>query len=419
MKYAEAPLRRHFLSQVAKELGVGDQEFSEDLYRDVEDRKVRLPGRDFAKLLGSFLLAVTVLLAVLVLLATLVAAVSEGAFAKAWTNTVKDYLLATVPVAAVIAVFVRLAAGGLTVKTTRSAPSGEEEFERVFRTLVRRVGANRLIIFIDELDRCSPDQVVSTLETLKTFLEVDGCVFVVAADHQVLEQALRKRVRQETPEDSTNPYYSAGSSYLDKVFQYQLGLPPLKPVRLSNFALDLVKERPGLWQRISDLGEMVSVLVPTHVTSPRRVKVLLNSFALAYRLAERREADEFLAGVSDRASELAVLVCLRCEFPLFAADLIFDPRLPGFVRALADEEELPNSVRTEVQDRARDYLEGRLSVAELLVGAGSGRRDRGGKTARSQSTRNRRRQKKAERLAKATRGPTPFARSTRSNWFAT
>lgn len=375
MKYAEAPLRRHFLSQVAKEVGISDQQFSDDLYRDIEDRKVRLPGRDFANLLGAFLLAVAALFGVLVLVATFVASISEGSFGRAWSNTVKDYLLATVPVAAVITVFVRLAAGGLTVKTTRSAPSGEEEFERVFRKLVKRVDANRLVIFIDELDRCSPDQVVSTLETMKTFLEVEGCVFVVAADHQVLEQALRKRVRQETPEDPTNPYYSAGSSYLDKVFQYQLALPPLKPIRLSNFALELVKERPGLWQRVSDLDEVVSVVVPTHVTSPRRVKVLLNSFALAYRLAERRAADGFLAGMSDRASELAVLVCLRCEFPLFAADLTIDPRLPQFVRILADREELPAGVRMEVRDRASAYLEGRLPVAELLVADGRARRD--------------------------------------------
>jgi KAP family P-loop domain len=134
-------------------------------------------------------------------------------------------------------------------------------------------------VFVDELDRCSPMEVASTLETIKTFLEVERCVFIVAADHQVLEQALRKKARQQTPTDPTNPYYSAGSSYLDKIFQYQYQLPPLKPRRLTDFALELVRDRGGVWQRVENLPEAVSVLIPTHVTSPRRVKVLLNSFA--------------------------------------------------------------------------------------------------------------------------------------------
>ena len=148
-----------------------------------------------------------------------------------------------------------------------------------------------------------------------------GCIFIVAADLQVLEQALRKKARQETPSDPSNPYYSTGSSYLDKIFQYQLSLPPLQSRQLTSFALDLVAGREGCWQRAENLPEVVSVLIASHVTSPRRVKVLLNSYAMTYRLAERRERDGLLAAnLASRASEVAKLVCLRCEFPLFAAE---------------------------------------------------------------------------------------------------
>ncbi len=223
-------------------------------------------------------------------------------------------------------------------------------------------------MFVDELDRCSPAEVASTLETIKTFLEVEKCVFIVAADHQVLEQALRKKARQQTPTDPTNPYYSAGSSYLDKIFQYQYQLPPLKPRRLTNFALELVRDRKGIWQRVEDLPEAVSVLIPTHVTSPRRVKVLLNSFALTYRLAERRAREGVLdSHLPARASEIAKLVCLRCEFPLFAEDLSIDTRLPSLVRTLADGEEIAVPVRPEVRALAQQYARGVLPVTELLI----------------------------------------------------
>ncbi|MGH2879264.1 MAG: KAP family P-loop NTPase fold protein [Solirubrobacteraceae bacterium] len=270
--------------------------------------------------------------------------------------------------AAVIAIFVKLAGEGLTVKSTRSAPSSDEEFERLFRTLVDKVKAKRLVIFVDELDRCSPEQVASALETIKTFLEVPGCIFIVAADLQVLEQALRKEARQETPSDPANPYYSTGSSYLDKIFQYQLSLPPLRSPRLTSFALALVAEREGCWQRAENLPEAISVLIASHISSPRRVKVLLNSYAMTYRLAERRERDGLLAAnLASRASEVAKLVCLRCEFPLFAAALSREPRLPSLVRAIAEQEAPPSTVSADVLALADDYAHGRLPVAELMI----------------------------------------------------
>ena len=229
-------------------------------------------------------------------------------------------------------------------------------------------------MFVDELDRCSPAQVVTTLETIRTFLEVAPCVFVVAADQKVLEQALRRQARQATPADPTNPYYSAGSAYLDKIFQYQMSLPPFLPRRLTAYALELTEDRAGVWQEI-DREQVVSVLIPTHVTSPRRVKVLLNSFALSYRLARRRAAEGVIAGnLAERAPELAKLVCLRTEFPLFASDLPTDPRLTELVRDFAEDPDgdFPQGVPIELVDLARRYARGQLFVDDLLLGQSAG-----------------------------------------------
>lgn len=368
-KYAEAPLRRHFISQVAHGLGIKDKSYHEGLYKGVEDREVKFRPREWAELLGAFMISVAVALVALLLIATVVAAVSAGPFEQNWSSIVRDYLLAALPVAALITAFVKLAGEGFHLKTTRSAPSGDEEFERRFSELVAAAKTERLVVFIDELDRCSPVQVASVLETLKTFLFIQGCVFVVAADQQVLEQALRRKVRQHTPEDPTNPYYSAGSSYLDKVFQFQLTLPPLRATTLTRYALGLVDTRSGVWRRVPGLDEVVAVLIPTHVTSPRRIKVLLNRFAIAYRLAERRAMSGHLdPKFACRATELAKLVCLQCEFPLFAEDLTMDARLPGLVRMIADGESPPENLPREVVQRARAYAQGRRVVAELLVG---------------------------------------------------
>lgn len=375
-------MRRLFLSQVARELGVtGDpakprekqklkEKFESGLYTEKTSTSIKLPESDLITMAGVFLgLAVLGTLLISGLLA-LIAIPLNGP----WAPDFKRLLLAVLPAgsiaAALIAAVASFASQSLPIKRTRSKPSSEEEFERLFRDLITEVGAKRIVIFIDELDRCSSEEVVKTLETIRTFLEVKPCVVIVAADQQVLERALRRRARQETPFDPRNPYYSSGSAYLDKIFNFQMSLPPLRSRRLSEFALALVKDLGGLWKDI-DVDWVLLALIPTHVRSPRRVKALLNGFVANYRLAERRATSGSLPdNIPDRAAEIARLTCLQVEFPLFAADLTVDPRLPEFVLSLYldVEAELPDYVPEPVEALARSYANLELEVDEVLPG---------------------------------------------------
>ncbi len=368
-KYAEAPLRRQFLSQLALELGIANEEFREDLYRTTVSNKVKIPTIDLLKLLGIFLLSMFAVEALITVAVVITAAITDQAVSTVLGRFFDAGLLLAVAPASFLTILAGLAGKVLTLERTASAPSSEEEFERLFRRIVSESKAKRIVVVVDELDRCSPKEVVSTLETIKTFLDVRKCVFVVAADQQVLEQSLTRSVRQTTPADTTNPYYSAGSAYIDKIFQYQLSLPPLLARRLSGFALDLVQHKGGFWDTLNR-EVVVSTLVPDHVSSPRRVKTLLNGFVMAYRLALRRAEEGGIAGpLPERAPELAKLVCMRLEFPLFANDLRLDWRLPLFVQMLAEDPEaqLPGHVAAAVQERARLYSARQLPVDELLI----------------------------------------------------
>jgi predicted KAP-like P-loop ATPase len=71
----------------------------------------------------------------------------------------------------------------------------------------------RLIIFIDELDRCRPDYAVQVLECIKHFCSVPHVVFVVAIDRDTLNAAVQA-------------VYGAISidGYLRKFFDYHVEL---------------------------------------------------------------------------------------------------------------------------------------------------------------------------------------------------
>jgi hypothetical protein len=363
-KYAENPLRRHAISQIAESLGFKDQRFTKDLYSERTTTRYQIPRAHALKLFVWFIAALVAISLVATGLIWAVAAVSDGDtsknFTKMWGNGAR---LALGP-AALLGAIIALSNQVLPVKRTARAPDSDEEFERLFRRLVAKSNAKPLVIVIDELDRCAPDKVVSVLETVRTFMGVAPCVFVVAADQTVLERALREQLPQATPGRVANPFYSAGSEYLDKVFQYQITIPPPLPRRLSGYALELAADMPG-WVELP-LDELIYALVPIHVRSPRRVKTLLNAYASAYSLASARHAAGALAAAPiQRAAELAKLVCLRHEFPLFAADLVAEPRLPELMLKLAtgvDPTDPPEGVRASSWEMAVEYSGGRRPV---------------------------------------------------------
>ncbi|MFF7206261.1 P-loop NTPase fold protein [Streptomyces sp. NPDC008141] len=367
-KYAENPLRRNFIIAVATALGIKDERFHDELYSGRVTAKLKFSSTDVWRLLRTFGQMFGVIVALCAVVMAMLARVQGGPFRPALVHLATGALKAGLAPAALLTSLTVLVSRTFTREHKTDAADSDEQFERIFAELVERSHARRLVIFVDELDRCSPKDVVATLDALRTFLGVDKCVFIVAADQQAMEEALTRALEQATPADTVNPYYSSGSGYLDKVFQYQISLPPLLLPKVTRFAAGLVRGRQGLWADI-DVDLVVSILVASHVRSPRRVKSLLNTFALTYRLAQRRAAEGLLESEpAARAEEIAKLVCLRVEFPLFARDLQLDHRLCEYVLAFAADEnaELSPHIRPQVREAALRYAKAEAAVDQEL-----------------------------------------------------
>jgi hypothetical protein len=72
-----------------------------------------------------------------------------------------------------------------------------------------------VVIFIDELDRCSPDFAVRLIERIKHFFEVPNLVFVLLLNREQLEKAVKGRYGSEVD----------ASAYLGKFVHFFLRLP--------------------------------------------------------------------------------------------------------------------------------------------------------------------------------------------------
>ncbi|WP_200382203.1 KAP family P-loop NTPase fold protein [Thiococcus pfennigii] len=74
----------------------------------------------------------------------------------------------------------------------------------------------RLLIFVDDLDRCEGEVIVRLLETIKLYLGTRRCVFILGLDDGAVLDALRKH-RSDSDEGNRE--------YLEKLFQAMLAIP--------------------------------------------------------------------------------------------------------------------------------------------------------------------------------------------------
>ncbi|MFI5397684.1 MAG: Qat anti-phage system ATPase QatA [Candidatus Binatia bacterium] len=107
---------------------------------------------------------------------------------------------------------------------SKNVPEEIGEFRKAFDELLGAAKIDRLVVLIDDLDRCLPDIAIETLEAMRLFVFTSRTAFVVAADEAMIEYAVRKHF-PDLP-DTTGPQTYA-RNYLEKLIQVPFRIPPL------------------------------------------------------------------------------------------------------------------------------------------------------------------------------------------------
>lgn len=162
----------------------------------------------------------------------------------------------------------------------------------------REVPAKRLVIFIDDLDRCSHAQVVALLESIKLYLQTRNCVFVLGMDSSAARRALEKSLPGSSKEHA--------QEYLEKLFQQIVPVPV--PGKTWEF-LDALVRRGGL------PNECTSLLAEMLEPNPRKMKNFVNSLVAAYH-EDGNKAD---------AEAFVLVTYLRLYHPDVHRLLTYDP----------------------------------------------------------------------------------------------
>lgn len=223
-----------------------------------------------------------------------------------------------------------------------------EGFEKDFRDLLKGAKIDRIVVFIDDLDRCSSAKVIETFETIKLFLNTPSCTFVIGADPKTIEQAVG-HVYGEQDERRRK-------DYLEKIIQIPFQIPEQALEDITCYVgmliigrhlneegwKELVAARPGLlarkgkdlsqairgWpaanralfgEKLDELKDEMESVLP-HVNSlarglrgnPRQIKRFLNILAVRQRLAKHN-------GLEVKPDKLVKLAVVEYVWPNFFA----------------------------------------------------------------------------------------------------
>ncbi len=96
------------------------------------------------------------------------------------------------------------------------------EFQDNFKKLLNATNISRLVVYIDELDRCSPDTILDTLEAIRLFLFRGKVAFVIGADERHIQYAVKRKFSEIQGIE-----YDVGKEYLEKLIQYPIKIPRL------------------------------------------------------------------------------------------------------------------------------------------------------------------------------------------------
>jgi hypothetical protein len=188
-----------------------------------------------------------------------------------------------------------------------------KEYEKL---LLEWNDVDRVVVLVDDLDRCLPAAVLASLEAIKLFLSVRKMVFVIAADQDMVRDAIAASLA------GTGRSEQFADRYLEKIVQLPVALPRLSPVdaeayvgllltraengeagfpelvahcidrRRRNLA-PLLAGLDGLANQPSDAtlqlaAQLTEGLEPSKRGNPREIKRFLNAFGVRSQIAASR-----------------------------------------------------------------------------------------------------------------------------------
>ena len=193
------------------------------------------------------------------------------------------------------------------------------EFEKLVSLWTEINASRRVVIFIDDLDRIQPLMALELLEAIKNFLDVPGCVFVMALDYEVVQRGLVEKLGSGLQKTS-------GKAFFDKLIQLPFVIPTTS-YKLDEYIISLLDKSglPCIRNNTCDAETRKFFLDITRFTvgrNPRSIKRVVHYTNLLDRIHNHNSGRETN---DEECKILFALVCMQIAWPELFQYFIRDP----------------------------------------------------------------------------------------------
>ena len=282
------------------------------------------------------------------------------------------------------------------------------EFQRDFKFVVESVTQNGkwpLAVFIDDLDRCTPDKAAEVIEAINLLLDSAYCIFVIGMDSTMLSRSIQAKYKDIQPYFEDIDFTSRiglGRHFLEKIIQIDFRIPRPDKGNMEKFVLaqlgrstptsdsvpkkqladaesfiqaeqragksldearEIVQEEhPDLqstiqqaaqsvkeraFEELSEVESAINDMAPYLGYNPRRIKRFINMYRLQALIAYERHILESIISLDN----LARWVVINMRWPEFIDAAIRDssllPRIQTDLQVLAKLKDKPKQTQLD------------------------------------------------------------------------
>jgi len=338
-------LRQEFLEDLNRNLkSIPEEKIESDLWHFKEEDASTIPKINFRSLdTWKWLLFYGAIFGVILSVGFLINPLIEN----------HDTITPSIIVSIAIPVFLAMM-GTLREISKNAAKSGKKiipriessyKFHTLFQEIIGKHKDQKLIIAIDNLDRCDDESVVNILNMIKTFLNEPNCIFIVSCDQEaIIKHLIRHKGQFDKEKDAIE--------FLTKFFQFTLYIPPQIKGQLHSYAK---KQLEIFSSEISFDPEVIDVLAAGITRNPRKIKQFVYNFVIAFKLASIKQKHNLLHAkvITNNPRFLAKIIVLREEWPEFFRRLEENPSLLELLQNYIDTGEYVSSQ----EDLMKEILE--------------------------------------------------------------
>ncbi len=202
-----------------------------------------------------------------------------------------------------------------------------EQFEEIFKDMLRKIEKEKYVIVFDNLDRCEPSVAYETLSTIKTFMDVENCFYIIPADDNAIKNYLSNYSINQGEIEKDKGISSLferkfTEEFIDKIFQTYIRIPPLKEVERDEYIKEqLIKIdfQDKLFDK--DIETITQILYYAYKgESPRNIIRFVNDYSTYFQLALKS-----LPRLLDNITLFTIMIAIKQKWYDFEKILLNNP----------------------------------------------------------------------------------------------